>query len=170
MLGHHGHASETPFNGVSLAGRWWAAYSCIWILPPLINYKSVVKDGPPLTKLTGSAHPLQTVWAYIRPDNTMRRAWPVSKLSDALMFFPKWFFEKCNFEDDKEACKITQQTKSQPLPCKSQPEHTRLWKKIIGPDLLKKSTCHTTHFKNISTHMYDDTSDFLTCASCIFCA
>ena len=41
MLSHHQHASETPFqlhfNGVSLAGRWWPAYSGIWILPPLIN-------------------------------------------------------------------------------------------------------------------------------------
>ena len=25
------------FNGVSLAGQWWFAYSVIWILPPLIN-------------------------------------------------------------------------------------------------------------------------------------
>ena len=34
MLGHHRLASETPFNGVSLAGRQWPASSvtCIWIL------------------------------------------------------------------------------------------------------------------------------------------
>ena len=40
--------------------RLWAnddyAYSGIWILPPLIKKKSVVKVGPPLTKLSGSAH------------------------------------------------------------------------------------------------------------------
>ena len=40
MLGIHWHASETPFNGVSLAGRWWPAYSGTWILPPLINFKN----------------------------------------------------------------------------------------------------------------------------------
>ena len=32
MLGHHQHASETPF-------KWWPAYSGIWILSPLINLK-----------------------------------------------------------------------------------------------------------------------------------
>ena len=32
MLSHHRHASETPFNGDSLAGRWWSAYSGTWIL------------------------------------------------------------------------------------------------------------------------------------------
>ena len=34
-LGHHQHASETPFKGVSLAGRWWSAFCDIWILSPL---------------------------------------------------------------------------------------------------------------------------------------
>ena len=34
MLGYHRYASETPFNGVSLAGWWWPAYSDTWILPP----------------------------------------------------------------------------------------------------------------------------------------
>ena len=34
MLDHHRHASERPFNGVSLVGRWWPAYSCTWILLP----------------------------------------------------------------------------------------------------------------------------------------
>ena len=33
--GHHRHASETPFKGYSLAGRWWPAFSDIWILSPL---------------------------------------------------------------------------------------------------------------------------------------
>ena len=33
--------------------RLWPANSCIWILPPL---KNAVKVGPPLTKLSGSAH------------------------------------------------------------------------------------------------------------------
>ena len=34
-LGHHRHANETPFKGVSLEGRWWPALSDIWILSPL---------------------------------------------------------------------------------------------------------------------------------------
>ena len=34
MLGHHRHASETPFNGISLAGQ---DGPLIWILLPLIN-------------------------------------------------------------------------------------------------------------------------------------
>ena len=40
MLRHHRHPSETPFNydGVSLVGQSWPAYSGIWILPFLINY------------------------------------------------------------------------------------------------------------------------------------
>ena len=52
VLGHHQHASETQFKW-RLAGP---VYSGIWILPPLINLKNVVKVGPPLTKLSGSAH------------------------------------------------------------------------------------------------------------------
>ena len=62
MLGHHRHASETPFkfNGVSLAGRWWPAFISVWIISPLINYtyiqKKVVQFWPPLTKLSGSTH------------------------------------------------------------------------------------------------------------------
>ena len=38
-LGHHRHASEMPFKGVSLAGRWWPAFSDIWILSPLKKTK-----------------------------------------------------------------------------------------------------------------------------------
>ena len=34
MLGHNRHASETPFNSASLAGRWWSAYSATLIIPP----------------------------------------------------------------------------------------------------------------------------------------
>ena len=34
MFGHHWHASETPFYGVLLAGRWWPAFSGTCILPP----------------------------------------------------------------------------------------------------------------------------------------
>ena len=57
MLGHHRPVSETPFNGVSLAGRRWLAYSGIWILSSTKNKQNkVVKVGPPLTKLSGSAH------------------------------------------------------------------------------------------------------------------
>ena len=43
-LGHHRHASETPFTGVSLAGWWWPAFSDIWILSPLKKkIKNVVR-------------------------------------------------------------------------------------------------------------------------------
>ena len=31
------------------------AYSCIWILSPLINQRKIVRVGPPLTKLSGPA-------------------------------------------------------------------------------------------------------------------
>ena len=47
---HHRHASETPF-------KCWLAYCGIWILSPVINYKrNVVKVGPHLAKLSGSAY------------------------------------------------------------------------------------------------------------------
>ena len=53
MLDHLRHASETPSNGVSLAGRWLPVYSRIWILlspHQLKNIKqNVVNAGPPLT-------------------------------------------------------------------------------------------------------------------------
>ena len=75
MLGHHRPAIERHLNGVSLAGRWWPADSGIWILPPLIKLKknnnnnkkkNVVEVGPPLTKMSGSAHGMDhyffTLW------------------------------------------------------------------------------------------------------------
>ena len=34
-----GTPAKCHFNGVSLAGKWWSAYSGIWILPRLINLK-----------------------------------------------------------------------------------------------------------------------------------
>ena len=37
MLGHHRHASETPFKWRFTGGQRWPAFSIIWILPPLIN-------------------------------------------------------------------------------------------------------------------------------------
>ena len=37
MLGHHGHASETPFTWCLLAGPSWPAHSDIWNLFPLIK-------------------------------------------------------------------------------------------------------------------------------------
>ena len=61
MLDHHRHASETPFKwrfaGGPMMACWWPALSGIWILPSLINSenKNVVKVGPSLTKLSGSA-------------------------------------------------------------------------------------------------------------------
>ena len=42
MLGHHRHASETPFQWRSLAGRWWPAYSGVWILPPVYNTRACI--------------------------------------------------------------------------------------------------------------------------------
>ena len=56
-----GPPAKRHLNGVSLAGRLWPANSGIWILPPLIKLKkqqnkNVFKVGPPLTKLSGSAH------------------------------------------------------------------------------------------------------------------
>ena len=57
MLGHHRHASETPFKWRVAGGPMMARG--IWILPPLINYKEEKKRcqiGPLLTKLSGSAH------------------------------------------------------------------------------------------------------------------
>ena len=61
MLGHHRHASESPLNGVSLAGRWWPVYSCGWILLSPHQLKSV-NVGPPLTNLSGSAHGCGRGW------------------------------------------------------------------------------------------------------------
>ena len=43
-------------NDVSLAGRCWPAFSGIWILCPLKIYCQCCRVGPPLTKLSGSAH------------------------------------------------------------------------------------------------------------------
>ena len=43
-------------NGISLAGRCWPAFSGIWILSPLKKYCQCCRVGPPLTKLSGSAH------------------------------------------------------------------------------------------------------------------
>ena len=45
--------------------QWWPAYSGIWILSPTKNKKNV-KVGPPLTKLSGSAHG-RTSWSLIQP-------------------------------------------------------------------------------------------------------
>ena len=42
-------------NAIKIEFRW-PADSGIWNLPSLINYKKVVKVGPPLAKLSGSAH------------------------------------------------------------------------------------------------------------------
>ena len=61
MLGHHWYDSETPFKwrfaGRSMLARLW------WYLDPLSLHqltkkqqqKNVVKVGPPLAKLSGSA-------------------------------------------------------------------------------------------------------------------
>ena len=59
MFDHHRSASETPFNWC-FAGVIWcfaggpmvARFSTIWIFSALIRHKKVVRDGPPLAKLT----------------------------------------------------------------------------------------------------------------------
>ena len=79
MLGHHRHTSETPFKWRLPGGRWWAAYSGIWILPPLTNYKNVVK-----LNLSGSAHAkvleiklsLKIFYGHVYPTN-IRPCWHV---------------------------------------------------------------------------------------------
>ena len=57
MLGHHQHASETPFKWRFAGGPMIARLKCYLDPPtPLKKKKNVVKVGPPLTKLSGSAH------------------------------------------------------------------------------------------------------------------
>ena len=55
MLGHHWHASETPLKWCFAGGPTMARL--LWYLdcPPTHQLKNVVKVGPPLTKLSGSA-------------------------------------------------------------------------------------------------------------------
>ena len=65
MLCHHWQTGKMPFKWRfadlkwCFSGQWWPGYSGIWILPPLIILKKQNKKvGPPLTKLSGSAHQL----------------------------------------------------------------------------------------------------------------
>ena len=46
MLGHHGPASETPYKWRFAGGPMMAPYSGIWILPPLINLKTISELDP----------------------------------------------------------------------------------------------------------------------------
>ena len=49
--------AKRHLNGVLLEGRWWLANSGIWITPPPSKKKKKEKKvGPPLTKLSESAH------------------------------------------------------------------------------------------------------------------
>ena len=57
ILGHHRHASETPFKRTK---RRRPANSGIWIIPHHQTKKNVVKVGPSLTKLSGSVHVVVT--------------------------------------------------------------------------------------------------------------
>ena len=65
MLGHHRHASETPFKW-RFAGGPMMVRSQWYLDPPSAHQlrtkpkKNVNWTGPPLTKLSGSAHDLQT--------------------------------------------------------------------------------------------------------------
>ena len=59
MTGHHRPASETPFKWCFSSGPIMApAFSGIWILSPPYQLKKRFQSwvGPPLTKLSGSAH------------------------------------------------------------------------------------------------------------------
>ena len=59
---NNGPSSAHQRNGFSLAGRWWPAFSCIWILSTFIERKTC-QSLTPLTKLSGSAH----VWTKLNP-------------------------------------------------------------------------------------------------------
>ena len=54
MLGHHQPASEMPSKWRFAGGPIMARFYWYWILSPLI--KKNIRVGPPLTKLSGSAH------------------------------------------------------------------------------------------------------------------
>ena len=58
MLGHHRHASETPFKWSFAGGPMMARLQ--WYMDPRSSHKlkknNLVKVVPPLTKLSGSAH------------------------------------------------------------------------------------------------------------------
>ena len=57
MLGHHQHASKTPFKWRFASGPMMAHLE--WYLDPPTPHqlkKNFVKVGPPLTKFSGSAH------------------------------------------------------------------------------------------------------------------
>ena len=59
MTGHHRSASETPFKWRIAGGPIMTRLK--WYLPPL-KIKKNVKIGPPLTKLSRSAH--EPNWMY----------------------------------------------------------------------------------------------------------
>ena len=50
ILGHNRHRHLSHLNGVSLAGRWWPAKSCIWIIPPTIKQKKGCQSWTPSDK------------------------------------------------------------------------------------------------------------------------
>ena len=76
ILCHHRPASETPVNGVSLAGRWWPS------LPSTKNKNNKKKKKRcqslnPLTKLSGSAHVIlhiknASLWMKVNCDAFLR--------------------------------------------------------------------------------------------------
>ena len=59
-----GQPAKCHLNGVSLAGRSWPIYSGIWIIYPLINTNKT--SGPPLTKLSRSAHGLYGLYTIYK--------------------------------------------------------------------------------------------------------
>ena len=56
MLGHHRHASETPFKWRFAGGPMMARLKLHLDSPSPHQLKTLVKVGPPLIKLSGSAH------------------------------------------------------------------------------------------------------------------
>ena len=59
MLGHHRPAGETPFNGVSLVGRWWPAFSSIRIL-----WQSLISACIPVSSMLQTVLFTEERWFY----------------------------------------------------------------------------------------------------------
>ena len=65
MLDHHRPARETPFKWRLSGGPILAFFSCIWSYLPSSTKKQnkkIIRVGPPLTELSGSAHGYSATW------------------------------------------------------------------------------------------------------------
>ena len=63
MVGHHQPANETAFRWRADDGPFIAV---IWSLYPPSTKKKVIKFGPTLTKLSGSAHESDVYGVFVR--------------------------------------------------------------------------------------------------------